>query len=150
MHATPNFTSILHVAQAQAQVDAAIKLWEPSKDSRIQVHDATANMVEAYVLSNPHAFAVAHTSLCMPVSLGHVQSDPFKTLFVSRLSYDATDKKLRKDFEEFGPIKSIKVVQDKTGEANQAYGVCCMLRYGVCCVIVCPLSTIKMYFACLR
>ena len=44
MHATPNLTSILHVAQAQAQVDAAIKLWEPSKDSRIQVHDVTVIM----------------------------------------------------------------------------------------------------------
>ncbi len=48
------------------------------------------------------------------------QSDPFKTLFVSRLSYDVNDKKLRKDFEEFGPVRSIKVVQDKSGEPPAA------------------------------
>lgn len=43
------------------------------------------------------------------------QGDPFKTLFVSRLGYDITDKRLRKEFEEFGPIASVRIVHDKTG-----------------------------------
>ena len=41
------------------------------------------------------------------------QGDPFKTLFVGRLSFDATDKKLQREFGEFGPIKSIRLVHDK-------------------------------------
>ncbi|PSC67088.1 U1 small nuclear ribonucleo 70 kDa-like, partial [Micractinium conductrix] len=39
--------------------------------------------------------------------------DPFKTLFVSRLSFDVTERKLRREFEEYGPIKRIRLVHDK-------------------------------------
>ena len=46
------------------------------------------------------------------------QGDPFKTLFVARISYDATEKKLRRDFEEYGPVKSIRLVHEKrSGES---------------------------------
>ena len=44
---------------------------------------------------------------------GRLQGDPFKTLFVSRISFDVTEKKLRKEFEEYGPIKRIRLVHDK-------------------------------------
>jgi RNA recognition motif-containing protein len=47
------------------------------------------------------------------------QGDPYKTLFVSRLSYDVTDKKLRREFEEFGPISSVKIVHDTSGALVQ-------------------------------
>ena len=46
----------------------------------------------------------------------HTQGDPFRTLFISRLSYDVTEKKLRKEFEEYGPIKRVRLVTDKSGE----------------------------------
>lgn len=39
-----------------------------------------------------------------------VQGDPYKTLFVSRLSYEVTERKLRHEFEEYGPIKRIRLV----------------------------------------
>jgi hypothetical protein len=32
---------------------------------------------------------------------------------VGRLSYDVTERKLRREFEEYGPIKSIRLVHDK-------------------------------------
>ena len=45
-----------------------------------------------------------------------IEGDPFKTLFVGRVSYDITEKKLRREFEEFGPIKRVRIVMDeKTG-----------------------------------
>lgn len=47
------------------------------------------------------------------------QGDPFKTLFVSRLSYDVTERKLKREFEEYGPIKRIRLVHDKNS------GGCC-------------------------
>lgn len=40
-------------------------------------------------------------------------SDPYKTVFVGRLSYDVTESKLKREFESYGPIKSIKLVEDK-------------------------------------
>ena len=46
------------------------------------------------------------------------QGDPFKTLFVARISYDVTEKKLRKEFEEYGPIKRIRLVHDKNTGAS--------------------------------
>ncbi len=41
----------------------------------------------------------------------NISSDPYKTLFVGRLGYDTTEKKLKKEFEAFGPIKSVKLVK---------------------------------------
>lgn len=41
------------------------------------------------------------------------KGDPYKTLFVSRLSYEVTERKLRHEFEEFGPIKRIRLVHDQ-------------------------------------
>ena len=34
--------------------------------------------------------------------------DPFRTLFVSRISYDTTEKKLKREFEVFGSIKKVR------------------------------------------
>jgi U1 small nuclear ribonucleoprotein len=47
-----------------------------------------------------------------------LQGDPFKTLFVARVSYDATEKKLKRDFEEYGPIKGISLVSEKKSGAH--------------------------------
>ena len=45
--------------------------------------------------------------------------DPYKTLFVARLSYNSNEKKLRKEFEVYGPIKRIRIVKNKlTGESR--------------------------------
>ncbi len=44
------------------------------------------------------------------------QGDPFRTLFVSRLSYEIDEKRLRREFAEFGPIKRLRIVTDKAGE----------------------------------
>ena len=46
------------------------------------------------------------------------QGDPYKTIVVARLSFDVTEKKLRREFEEFGPIKRIRLVTDSNGEGR--------------------------------
>eukprot|EP00195_Chlamydomonas_chlamydogama_P016989 CAMPEP_0202892582 /NCGR_PEP_ID=MMETSP1392-20130828/2297_1 /ASSEMBLY_ACC=CAM_ASM_000868 /TAXON_ID=225041 /ORGANISM="Chlamydomonas chlamydogama, Strain SAG 11-48b" /LENGTH=384 /DNA_ID=CAMNT_0049576591 /DNA_START=135 /DNA_END=1289 /DNA_ORIENTATION=- len=45
-----------------------------------------------------------------------VQGDPYKTIFVARLAFDVNEKKLRREFEEFGPIKNIRIIHDKSGK----------------------------------
>ena len=35
-----------------------------------------------------------------------------QTLFVGRLSRETTEDKLRREFEQFGPIKSLRIVED--------------------------------------
>jgi len=47
-----------------------------------------------------------------PYNDQNIKGDPFKTIVVSRLSYKTDEKRLRKEFEIFGPIKKCKVVID--------------------------------------
>merc|ERR1712078_505564 len=41
---------------------------------------------------------------------------PFKTLFVARVSYDTTEKKLKREFEVFGSIKRTRMIYDQKGK----------------------------------
>lgn len=59
------------------------------------------------------------------------QGDPYKTLFVARLSYDATEKKLRREFEEYGPIKRLRVVHNKNKGAHILYLNCSRDTFGL-------------------
>lgn len=44
------------------------------------------------------------------------EGDAYKTLFVARVSYDVSEKKLRREFERFGPIKKITMIKDNDGQ----------------------------------
>eukprot|EP01064_Diplonema_japonicum_P034418 TRINITY_DN7114_c4_g1_i1.p1 TRINITY_DN7114_c4_g1~~TRINITY_DN7114_c4_g1_i1.p1 ORF type:complete len:413 (+),score=123.39 TRINITY_DN7114_c4_g1_i1:68-1240(+) len=50
-----------------------------------------------------------------------ITSDPYKTLFVARLSYKATEEQLEKEFSAYGPITQVKLVKDKEGNPK-GYG----------------------------
>ncbi|KAI8106141.1 hypothetical protein M9435_000688 [Picochlorum sp. BPE23] len=56
-----------------------------------------------------------------PNSDPNVEGDPLKTLFVAHLSQDVSERKLRREFEEFGPIKRIRVVHDKYSGKPKGY-----------------------------
>lgn len=49
-------------------------------------------------------------------------SDPYKTLFVGRLSYSTTEKYLRREFERYGPIVSVRIIHDTTSPTSQPRG----------------------------
>lgn len=52
-----------------------------------------------------------------PQSNAESTTDPFRTLFVSRINYYTSESKLRREFETYGPIKQIKMITDvKTGK----------------------------------
>ncbi|KAL1628100.1 hypothetical protein SLS56_006031 [Neofusicoccum ribis] len=53
-----------------------------------------------------------------PVDDPNVRGDPFKTLFVGRLSYETEVKDLEREFGRFGPIERIRLVQDTTQPEN--------------------------------
>jgi len=46
----------------------------------------------------------------------NASGDPFKTLFVARISYDTTEKKLKREFEVFGSIKKTRMIYDQKGK----------------------------------
>ena len=47
-----------------------------------------------------------------------MSSDPFKTLFVCRLNYETTERRLQREFEMYGPIKSVVVPKDLQGKSR--------------------------------
>jgi len=56
-----------------------------------------------------------------PNSRENSTQDPFKTLFVARINYDTSQSKLRREFEQFGSIKSIHLVQDSNTGKPRGY-----------------------------
>ncbi|XP_046863065.1 U1 small nuclear ribonucleoprotein 70 kDa-like isoform X1 [Xenia sp. Carnegie-2017] len=48
-------------------------------------------------------------------------SDAFKTLFVGRLNYDTSEKKMRREMEVYGPVKSIQMVTNSTTGKPRGY-----------------------------
>lgn len=51
-----------------------------------------------------------------PADNSKATTDPYKTLFVSRINYETSESKLRREFEQFGKINKIVMVQDKNGK----------------------------------
>ncbi|KAI8628622.1 U1 small nuclear ribonucleoprotein of 70kDa MW N terminal-domain-containing protein [Xylariaceae sp. FL1651] len=47
-----------------------------------------------------------------PTEDANIRGDPFKTLIVARLSYDANEGDLEKEFGRFGPIERIRIITD--------------------------------------
>lgn len=41
----------------------------------------------------------------------NVSGDPYKTLFVARLSYETTEQKIKREFEAYGPIKRVGILE---------------------------------------
>jgi len=48
-------------------------------------------------------------------------SDPYRTLFVSRINYDTSESKLRREFEVYGPIKKVSLATDKNNGKPRGY-----------------------------
>ncbi|CAD7962409.1 unnamed protein product [Amoebophrya sp. A25] len=49
------------------------------------------------------------------------ESDPLKTVFIARISYDTSEKKLKREFEQYGPIKSLKMIYDSKSGKPRGY-----------------------------
>ncbi|KAF1973788.1 RNA-binding domain-containing protein [Bimuria novae-zelandiae CBS 107.79] len=47
-----------------------------------------------------------------------VQGDAFKTLFISRLNYNTTEEDLQREFERWGPIERIRIVENITADPD--------------------------------
>lgn len=51
-----------------------------------------------------------------PTTMEESTTDPFKTLFVARINFYTSESKLKREFESYGPIKSIKMIKDESGK----------------------------------
>lgn len=54
-----------------------------------------------------------------PKADSNAEGDPYKTLFISRLSKEATEEDLRREFAMYGHIDKLRIVRDpKTGKSR--------------------------------
>ncbi|KAI6695394.1 hypothetical protein NL676_023104 [Syzygium grande] len=51
----------------------------------------------------------------------NISGDPYKTLFVAKLSYETSESKLKREFESYGPIKRVRLVQDTVSQKPKGY-----------------------------
>lgn len=51
-----------------------------------------------------------------PKEDSNIKSDPYKTIIVARLNYEVTEKDMRRAFDYYGEIKSIRIVRDESGK----------------------------------
>uniref|UniRef100_A0A6B2G4J8 U1 small nuclear ribonucleoprotein 70 kDa n=1 Tax=Myxobolus squamalis TaxID=59785 RepID=A0A6B2G4J8_MYXSQ len=56
-----------------------------------------------------------------PKSDTTISTDPYKTLFIGRLSYETTESRLKREFEIYGPIKQIYVIKNKFTGVPRGY-----------------------------
>jgi U1 small nuclear ribonucleoprotein len=50
----------------------------------------------------------------------NISGDPYKTLFVARLNYETTESRIKREFDVYGPVKRVRLVNDK--ETNKPRG----------------------------
>ncbi|KAI6181579.1 U1 small nuclear ribonucleoprotein 70 kDa [Aphelenchoides besseyi] len=51
-----------------------------------------------------------------PAENSRATVDPYKTLFVARISYETSESRLRREFERYGRINKVVMVHDKDGK----------------------------------
>jgi len=56
-----------------------------------------------------------------PLEDPHIKGDPYKTLFIGRLSYEVTEIDLQKEFSKYGAIERVRVVRDKESGKSKGY-----------------------------
>eukprot|EP00698_Gefionella_okellyi_P006078 TRINITY_DN15543_c0_g1_i1.p1 TRINITY_DN15543_c0_g1~~TRINITY_DN15543_c0_g1_i1.p1 ORF type:complete len:304 (-),score=32.59 TRINITY_DN15543_c0_g1_i1:22-933(-) len=87
-----------------------------SQFKRIETHKERKARKEAERIAKQQATIAEKLPSWNPKNDAHIQSEPRKTLFVARLSYTTTEDSLRREFDRFGSIKSIRLVADTTGK----------------------------------
>jgi U1 small nuclear ribonucleoprotein len=51
----------------------------------------------------------------------HIKGDPFKTVFIARLSYNISEVDLQKEFNKYGEIERVRIVRDKETGKSKGY-----------------------------
>lgn len=56
-----------------------------------------------------------------PNAVRNATEDPFKTLFIARVNYYTSESKLRREFESYGNVKTIRIVQNVKNGKPRGY-----------------------------
>lgn len=110
-HATPVITPIA------ALVDTLEKQPPPAREPFESPYQRKARIINEKLVE--HEIVVDEGKAAyQPTSNNSATTDPYRTLFIGRLSYDTTERTLRHVFEEWGRVKDVKLVRDKDGKSK--------------------------------
>ena len=103
-------------------IGAMISLFEVTPPPAVEPHIPKSEIIAKMKLLKMEEHKKKNDLLAQtsynPISDRNATGDPYLTLFIGRLSYDTTDKKLRREFEQFGMIKTVRVVTDNDGKSR--------------------------------
>ena len=92
-----------HPTDAADETDAIVTQTEVRREERAKERaDTRQRMLDTY---RPHENT-------------HAAGDPYRTLFVARLSYDTTERELAREFERYGRIEDIHLVRGPDGKSR--------------------------------
>merc|ERR1712107_520827 len=60
----------------------------------------------------------------------------FRTLFVARINYYTSESKLRREFDQYGTIKSINVVMNQKNNKPRGYALLSMRAKRTCTLLI--------------
>ncbi|KAJ1977894.1 hypothetical protein H4R35_002120 [Dimargaris xerosporica] len=106
-----DYVSVLREAEVKAKADEATTEPKPltraeKMAQRKRLHDEQIQVA---------------TKAWNPEQDPNVQGDAYKTIMVGRLSYDTTEKDLRREFERYGPIHHMSLVCSKQTGKSRGY-----------------------------
>ncbi|KAF8322658.1 RNA-binding domain-containing protein, partial [Clavulina sp. PMI_390] len=103
---------------AQIRDDTAFSIAEQETRRQIAREEKARRRKESFEKAKascePTSIIVFHT----PNDNKRARGDPYKTLFISRLSKQATESDVRKEFEAYGNIEYLTVVKDSKGKSR--------------------------------
>jgi len=112
---THNYTGIAqYVHLFEDPVDTPAPVQVESRDERKDRRKKEKSEQVAYKLEQEIA-------LWDPNTTGQVTEDPFKTLFMARINYYTSESKLRREFETYGTVKNIRIVQNVKNGKPRGY-----------------------------
>ncbi|RDX67125.1 U1 small nuclear ribonucleoprotein 70 kDa, partial [Mucuna pruriens] len=82
-------------------------------------------VVTLLIFVDLHSLNAFSFGICFNVDDPHndpnISGDPYKTLFVARLSYETTESRIKREFESYGAIKRVRLVTDTVTNKPKGY-----------------------------
>ena len=95
----------------------------PSEESQLPINEARIKRREQRIEANNQRIAV-QKSKYHPNDNPNATTNPYNTLFIWGIPEDVSEDKIRYELSVFGPIKSIKFVQDSNTNRRKPYCFC--------------------------
>ena len=87
-----------------------MKAWRPPENKRKKKERILAERKE-----RNEAKMKEHQKTWDPNANSSATAEPLNTLFVARINYETTEQKLRREFETYGAVRTIKMITDLQG-----------------------------------